>query len=354
MREPRSALLVLLCSCGGITSGSGVADGGSHDGAARDATRDGAASRDASSADAAHPRVDAQGGCDSGIQAVQCVASGPGYGSAALAVDEQNVYWAVLVQGDGGAVVSVPRAGGPVVTLATGPAASSMASDRESLYWVAGVGNQVAVYRVPTGGGTVTTLVTATVQPSPFCIAVDAANVYWTAGSSVLQVAKTGGSVHTLATSSDGAYAIAVGPTSVYWGAGGIVSSPLDGGTSTTLALPASGIPGFCDSLSLANGDLFAALTPLAHSAVQTIVRVPTSGATGPSVLISSGGPDRVAADERGFFWVSDLGLSYATFDGGTTTLVPPPVAYEIRAIALASDGTLYWTTLHQVQSTKP
>jgi sugar lactone lactonase YvrE len=277
-------------------------------------------------------------------------------------VDDRNVDWAVVGQDDQGGILSVPRTGGAVVTLAQ-LGARSMASDGEALYWVGLVGTtQGSVYRVPTVGGAVTTLATAPNLPA--CLAIDAANVYWTAGAgergtAVLQVAKTGGAVRTLTTTSSGVPSgIVAAPTTVYWGSGSILGVPLDGGASATLSPLSAGLtPGRCASLSLVNDALFALLVPPTQDAgVPSIVKLATSGPAGPSVVVSSGNPGEAVADEGGVLWVGGYGtttaINHTSFDGGTTTLTR--VAGEVGDIALASDGTLYWTTQTQVQSMKP
>lgn len=78
-------------------------------------------------------------------------------------------------------------------------------------------------------------------------LALDATNVYWTAGSGVLRVAKTGGPTMTLASSTGMAEGLAVDATDVYFsvglfvdgGVGGLIDRvPLDGGTVETVASP--------------------------------------------------------------------------------------------------------------------
>jgi hypothetical protein len=68
--------------------------------------------------------------------------------------------------------------------------------------------------KVPTGGGTPATLVSGY---APQNIAVDATNVYWTSGTTVLKTPIGGGAMVILASGQNSSYGIAVDATSVYW-----------------------------------------------------------------------------------------------------------------------------------------
>ena len=74
-------------------------------------------------------------------------------------------------------------------------------------------------------------------------------------------------------------------------------------------------------------------------------------------MLVSEGNPYRVVAGPAELFW---LGYGAANevnetpLDGGPTRTLATPPTYALDNLALASDGTLYWTTAVQVQALVP
>jgi len=99
-----------------------------------------------------------------------------------ITVDGTNLYATVLgtdPHGSGGSVVQFPlnRVGSPVVLASmVAPAKpTNLVVDASNVYWTDATG---AVYRVPIGGGTVTTL--GCNQAQPWGIAQDTNYVYWT------------------------------------------------------------------------------------------------------------------------------------------------------------------------------
>jgi hypothetical protein len=178
-----------------------------------------------------------------------------------IALDATHVYWTTIGTAaksyNDGTVMKAPKGGGGApVTLATGVPDpwGPIVVAHATVYWADGGGGAGAISSVPSGGGEVRSLVSATIMP--IAIAVDATNVYWTDDSApgVLKVPVSGGTPTTLA-SGTVPQGIAIDATSVYWadsGAGatfescagiGTVTSngtitkvPLSGGTPTTLA----------------------------------------------------------------------------------------------------------------------
>jgi sugar lactone lactonase YvrE len=102
-------------------------------------------------------------------------------------MDATSVYWTNSNEGSG-TVMKVPTGGGTPTTLASGQSyPNGIAVDATSVYWTNFGGT---VMKVPTGGGTPTTL--ASGQGEPYSIAVDATFVYWTnyGSGTVMQLPK--------------------------------------------------------------------------------------------------------------------------------------------------------------------
>jgi hypothetical protein len=110
-----------------------------------------------------------------------------------------------------------PLAGGAAVTLATSP---SMVDDRDlvtdgtSLFWT----DRGGLRRMAIGGGTITALASGTDFSH---LALDAGHVYYTSGSRVLEINKTGGVATVLgssATTVTSLYVHVGSPSVAYWG----------------------------------------------------------------------------------------------------------------------------------------
>jgi uncharacterized protein YjbI with pentapeptide repeats len=165
---------------------------------------------------------------------------------ASIALDAANVYWGAGYAGGGAAngVFTVPKAGGTPTMLYSGPA-TQIAVDAKNVYWT-DIFEQ-AIMKMPTAGGTVTTLVTGEFNLG--AIVVDAKNLYWTANGMVRRMLLTGSEPITLAIDNDshsGPMTLAVDTTDVYWtsgsnGGGTVRKVPIAGGTPTTLVSPGVG-----------------------------------------------------------------------------------------------------------------
>jgi hypothetical protein len=358
----------MLSGCGGVSAQKPYPDSGTKFDASErrdgEETKDGNDDRGAS--DAVSKRdakvqdeaSDASGGCNAGEPGVQCVGSvaalGPTYGVAGrgIAVDSQNVYWVAGGQeADEALVVRTPRSGGATATLALG-SPISLVSDGTNLYWADSQEGAGRVVSVPVGGGVVTTLASA---GEPACITADETNVYWTDSGFIGRVGKVGGTATTIVMS--GAGAIAVDATNLYWTSGGAYSMNKSGGNIVTLLSESTQIQPGCESVALAGNRLFVLTSFSAQGNVNDIdsVAIDTPGV--PTIVVSSGNPSELVAGSAGLFWLgfgSALEIEATSLDAGsTTTLATPPSAY-VGNLALASDGTLYWTTATQVQAVKP
>ena len=142
--------------------------------------------------------------------------------SYGLAVDASSLYFATFSAPM--SILKVSLQGGAIQTLAqsAGPG-GGIAIDGASVYWSDGSG----LSKVSKTGGSVQKLSSV---PAGFVggIAVDASNVYWTSASTVQRVALDGGPTFTLADNQATPGVIAVDDHSVYWAnsgqAGGVAA----------------------------------------------------------------------------------------------------------------------------------
>ncbi len=272
-----------------------------------------------------------------------------------LAVDDANVYWVAAGQNpEQSVLLQAGRAGGPVVTLAHAEP-WEIATDGQFVYW----GDTItgAVNRVPVGGGTVTTVATAA---GTRCIAVDDVNVYWTNDLGVFVAPKGGGTSTMLAArvGDFGTGSIVLDSENVYWGGLGIEAVNKVGGVPipvlTSGVLPTGGPDTACRALAVAGSTVYATVGDL-DGGVETLLRVPASGGIA-TVLDAANGELAVVVGASIYSVVLSpaTGVNATPLDGGPAVTLATPATHTIHDLALASDGTLYWTTDTQVQSIKP
>jgi sugar lactone lactonase YvrE len=131
-------------------------------------------------------------------------------------------------------------------------------------------------------------------RSSPFAIAADDTNVYWTEDSGIMSVPRDGGAWNRLA-SATSAHAIAVDAENVYWAdSTGVMSVPLGGGTPTKL------FSGPTNALGLAVNETHVYWT---DATAGTVLRVPRLGGT--TTKVATGEPTAmgIALDGERVVW---------------------------------------------------
>jgi hypothetical protein len=166
------------------------------------------------------------------------LASGQGI-PRSIAVDATRVYWSEDHSGSSGAIVEMTLGGGTPVTLAKTASTSRIAIDTNDVYYTDYTAG--SVWSVPILGGSPTELASAMLDV--YSIAVDSTNLYFTYGTSIMSLPIAGGTATTIATSAGNpAYGLTIDASNVYWTTGGdFQSGPIlkvakTGGTIVTLA----------------------------------------------------------------------------------------------------------------------
>jgi hypothetical protein len=260
-----------------------------------------------------------------------------------MAIDATSVYWTTCGDPTGGAVLKVPKTGGPIATLATGDRLSGIAVDNSNVYWVAGTsdGSSGTIMKVPTGGGTPTTLISRPGAPSH--LAVDASFVYWIEQmpGAVMKMPLSGGAVTTIASASF-AFQIALGETDVFWLGQGVTKAPKAGGAAVSLTssmfptLPNQGLAVNATSVYFTSGP------PAGTSGVS---EVPVAGGATEIVYSSpqpSSGGGAITIDATRVYWADGSNsIHTATLAGGVATTL---AIGQNNVVAIAVDATrLYW-----------
>ena len=258
-----------------------------------------------------------------------------------MAIDATSVYWTDCGDPTGGTVQKVSKTGGAIVTLASGDVLSGITVEGANVYWVARTaqGSGGAIKTIPVAGGTPTVVAAQSGDPSH--LVADASYVYWgdLNGGGVMK-APLGGGAATMVAPARSAFQIALGDTAVFWiEPSGLMTAPKTGGAAMSLA------SGF---ISLPPAGLAVNATTVYFSAgppnAPEISDVPING--GPVGSLAStqasigGGP--VAVDATRVYWADSSGAVYAAPQSGGTATLLATGQDNVDAIAV-DESAVYW-----------
>jgi hypothetical protein len=289
------------------------------------------------------------GQCTVGSEGPGCADAPPPAGVTTLVSQGQpqevavrcgTVYWS---DASASTVSMVPATGGPGVVLASGQVYPlQLATDATYLYW----GTNHGVNKVPLGGGALTTVVS---YDSPYGIAVDASNVYFTNGGDGVFAAPLGGGAPTrLASGQALARLLAVNADHVYWTndvpGGTIDGVPTTGGATVVLA----GSQDYGNGIAV-DADNVYWVTGNGNSPAGTVMKVPLGG--GSPVTLASGYPNsqQVAVDANNVYWTVQRYNNQAIgavlkvpINGGTPTTIWSASGAGPQGLALDATS-VYW-----------
>jgi hypothetical protein len=227
-------------------------------------------------------------------------------------LEGSNVYWSNSADGtSAGSIATVPLSGGTPTTLATSlNSPGDLTSDGTYLYFMPNSNDYVAVLsKLALTGGTVSSLATGALGVD---VVTTGGWVYWTDyfAESILAVPTGGGSVATLVSGLATPWVIASDGVNLYWteyngsDAGTVMSVPAaapDGGPPTTLVSALDSPYGVAsDGVSVYFGtsgspDTSVSKVPVGGGSVTTIVTGPTSA-------------NRMVVDSKNVYWTDFFG----------------------------------------------
>lgn len=260
-----------------------------------------------------------------------------------IAIDATHVYWALDGIGcDGGRIRAMPKAGGPIVTLASDqPNPRALAVDQERVYFYDGCGTGL-LRSVPKRGGAVLDHALVVGDSDARVIALDSQNIYFN-DVGVLSTPKSGGSPVEI-DNQNFVYALAADDGGVYWT--GLL------GNTTPYAVFAyhqgDAAPTFLGSPSDASQGIAIDAETIFFTSNDGIQRIPREGGSFSTFIDAPAW--RLAVDEEFVYWTDGFAADDHSVNkmpkagGDKTVLATGKGGYVALAV---DDHCVYWASMY-------
>jgi len=279
-----------------------------------------------------------------------------------IALDATNVYWTNYWYSGANSVMTVPKLGGAPTTLVSESdviAPRSLAVDEAYVYFN-DIGPDASpqpagrIMKVAKDGGAGPPITLASHRSPTGDVAIDETSVYWTEGSTIMKVAKTGGAPIEVASNQDNPADLSSDGGALYWtnwgGALGSVMKTIPDGSSAARLFESEHVR----TLATDAGSVYTSFARQQDQNIAMLVRIPKQGGA-PIVLAATANrpptlaegilsPNGIAVDAANVYW--SLGspgtITRLSKSGGSPTLLVSGLAQPNRVV---SDGvSLYWT----------
>jgi hypothetical protein len=231
------------------------------------------------------------------------------YDAFGIAVDAQNVYWAI--QGPARGISKISLNGGTVTSLVSGLAQGVdnpifLAVDNTNVYF----SDTPGIMKIPinSSGGTATAFGPS--QSWSYAIATDGSNVYWTTANTVSKMSTSGGPSTPIASGQMYPYSIAVDVSNVYWvnygstsaSDGTVMMAPIGGGSAIPLA------SGQAQPNSIAVDATYVYWTT-SSATNGSVLKVPIAGGTPTTLASGQTNARSIAVDATSAYWTNSIDL---------------------------------------------
>jgi hypothetical protein len=267
------------------------------------------------------------GGCQSGICQPVVLAMGE-TNPTDIAVSSTHVYW-INPGALSGAVRRVPTGGGTATTVAGNQTAPAhLAIDGSNVYWTYTTG----IRKAPLAGGAVSLVTSWASGPVPTGLASDGNDVYWCMDNGDIRRVPVGGGAQSLLISAVTPGGLTTDTTHFYWGDyDGVYKRPKPDNTSFVWLTNQQ--QSDVHVLDVHAGQIYFGL-------FNTVSRMSTSGEPISTVDTSTSGASAVAADDTYVYWSTAGGTLRRALAVGNGA-----VDLAVGATRVAVDSTyVYWT----------